>query len=201
MTDKPQLTEDNFDLDNMDIVSQTTIEHDDSDYDHWELTMYLPKSMTRESITELIHEIIQAVTEYPKLKKQSECLHYHGEEVDPSTDEKWRRCLDCGWLDKSYQTQLENKKLKAKIEELIRKNQGMADLVTDLEMKIKIEQKTVQQLKQLERIKNMDLEFILKILYRFKEKYAVGYELAIIEKCIHEFHQIKKLLNPEGEKK
>jgi len=64
-----QLTKDNFDLDNMKIHSESTIEHDDSKYDHWELTMYLPKNLTREEIETLVKKILEGFEALEWIKK------------------------------------------------------------------------------------------------------------------------------------
>ncbi|MDE2588086.1 MAG: hypothetical protein KGL95_00245 [Patescibacteria group bacterium] len=62
-----QLTKDNFDFEDIKFVSESTIEHDDSKYDHWELTIFLPKSMSRGDVENLTDKIIKSTKAYDEL--------------------------------------------------------------------------------------------------------------------------------------
>lgn len=53
------LSKNNFDLENITYRSETTIEHDDSEYDHWEVTMFLPKYLTSEQVPLVIEQILR----------------------------------------------------------------------------------------------------------------------------------------------
>ena len=107
-----ELTKDNFDLDNMSMKSESTIEHDDSDYDHWELTMFLPDSMNREDVEKFVEHIINSKE---KAKKWDNLM----------THSKWHNTFGCSYhfevkeeKRRNQFLQSENQKLKEGIRKI-----------------------------------------------------------------------------------